>query len=151
MPNRESKTTTKLVQLLAPVVVTDDVRSLTFDVQGFDEVLITVANDAVTAAAPIATNNFAITLLHKETAPTVLAGYVAVPAEDRIGSFANLNNTNAAAGVQSVAYVGYFRFLHVFVDETGTASAGLCITAIGRKYNQEPANAAVVATTAAPS
>jgi hypothetical protein len=151
MPNREGKSITKVVPLLAPATVTDDVRTASLDVQGWDSVLIVVQNGAVTAAAPIATNNFAITLLHKDTAPATLAGYVAVPATARKGAFANLDNDNDAAGVQTVAYTGDLRYLHVFIDETGTASAGIAAYAILQKSAQEPGEDRTVTPGAAPS
>jgi hypothetical protein len=149
MPNREGKSSTKFVQLLAPAVVTDDVRSRTVDLQGWDEATIVVSNGAVTAAA--GANKFDITLLGKNTAPGTLAGYVAVPAADRKGEFATLDNANATAGMQSVAYVGSQRYLHVFVDETGTASAGLEIFAVLRKFSGEASEDVVVPTTNAPA
>ena len=149
MPNREGKSSTKFVQLLAPAVVTDDVRSRTLDLQGWDEATIVVSNGAVTAAA--GANKFDITLLHKDCAPATLACYVAVPAAARKGEFATLDNANAAAGMQSVAYTGNLRYLHVFIDETGTASAGLEVFAVLRKYSGEASEDVTVATTNAPA
>lgn len=149
MPNREGKSTTKFVQLLAPAVVDADTRSRSIDLQGWDEVTVVVSNGAVTAAA--GANRFDITLLHKNSAPATLAGYVAVPADDRKGAFATLDNDNDAAGMQSVAYTGNQRYLHVLIDETGTASAGMEVFAVLRKYSGEASEGVAVATTNAPA
>jgi hypothetical protein len=149
MPNREGKSITKVVPLLAPAVVDADVRTRTVDLQGWDSALIVVQNGAVTAAA--GANKFDVTLLHKDTAPATLAGWVAVPEAARKGEFATLDNDNDAAGAQTVAYTGNLRYLHVFIDETGTASAGIAAYAILQKAAQEPAEDAAAATTNAPA
>ena len=149
MPNREGKSITKVVPLLAPAVVTDDVRTATLDTRGFDSVLVVVQNGAVTAAA--GANKFDITLQHKDSAPATLAGWDAVPAAARKGAFATLDNANAAAGVQTVAYTGNLRYLHVFIDETGTASAGLTAYAILQKSSREAAEDVTVTPGTAPS
>ena len=151
MPNREGKSITKVVPLLAPAVVTASARTATVDTQGWDSVLVVAQNGAVTAAAPVGDNNFAITLEHKDTAPATAAGYVAVPATDRKGAFANLDNVNDDAQIQTVAYTGNLRYLNVNIVEEGTASAGITVYAILQKASQEPAELVTVTPGTAPS
>lgn len=141
--NRETVTSKKVVQLLAPAAVTATGTSAYIDLQGFDAVDIIVPHGATTADA--GSHNLLLELQEKDSAPQTAAGYTDVAAADLVGEFALLENA-VAAGVQVVGYRGTKRYLRVLMTETGTHSTVLGVLAVLTLADRDPANAKTVTT-----
>jgi hypothetical protein len=142
--NRETVTSKKYVQLLAPgAAITDDTGTAYVDLQGFDAVDIVVTYSNVTASA--GNNKFDVIVQEASAAPATAGSYTAVAAANLRGSFPVLQN-GVTANVASVGVVGSKRYLRVLLDETGTASVIASVMAVLTLSDRDPANAKTVTT-----
>lgn len=142
--NRETVTSKKYVQLLAPgAAITADTQTKYVDTQGFDAVDIVVTYSDVTASA--GSNNFVIKVQEASASPTAVGSYTAVASTNLRGTFPTLQD-GVTANVASVGVVANKRYLNVFLDETGTASVIASVMAVLTLSDRDPANAKTVTT-----
>jgi len=142
--NRETVTSKKYVQLLAPgAAITADTSTRYVDLQGFDAVDIVVTYSDVTAAT--GANNFVVVVQEASAAPGTAGSYTAVAAANLRGTIPTLED-GVTANVSSVGVVGSKRYLRVLLDETGTASVIASVMAVLTLSDRDPANAKTVTT-----
>jgi hypothetical protein len=146
MPNREVVSHTQVVKLLTAATVTADTNTSYVDMRGWDAVTFVVDNGTVTAAAPIATNQFALKLRHADATPASISSYADVAATDLTDALPVLGDGNATATIRQVGYVGNKRYAYLVIDETGTASADFAVYAVLQKNGIQPSNALTVTT-----
>jgi hypothetical protein len=142
--NRETVTSKKYVQLLAPAAaVTADTSSVYLDLQGFDAVDIVATYSNVTASA--GSNNIVIKVQEASATPGSAGSYTDVAAANLRGAMPTLQNA-VTANVASVGVVGSERYLRVLLDATGTVSAFVSLMAVLTLSDRDPANAKTVTT-----
>ena len=142
--NRETVTSKKYVQLLAPAAaVTADTSSVYLDLQGFDAVDIVATYSNVTASA--GSNNIVIKVQEASATPGSAGSYTDVVAANLRGTMPTLQNA-VTANVASVGVVGSKRYLRVLLDATGTVSAFVSLMAVLTLSDRDPANAKTVTT-----
>ena len=141
MPNREARTSMKVVQLREPAAMAAaDFYSDAVDLQGWDTCTIVVAVEGTTGSSDTG-DKFTPALYEEDDDIDDASDYSAVATADVSGTFTTI--LAASEHVDVVAYRGSKRYVCVKFTEGDAAndvSANVAVLAILTKSSREPAN-----------
>ena len=142
MPNRELTTSTRYVQLRAPVAISGTQYGEYVDLQGWDAVDI-VFNHAAGGGSPGTITP--VIMEHDDGALTANASYDVVADADLAGELPVLTDASDA-GCFAVGYRGNSRYITIRTAQVTSTMAALGVVAVLRKFSRQPSDTATVTT-----
>lgn len=134
MASKDIYNNIKLIQAVAPATVTADTTSNQIDTRGYEAVAIEVS---VGNATTLSTTNYLDIKLTEASESTGTFSAVAQAdvrggqsTSSTDGTLIRLDSTSEESAVYKFGYTGGGRVLEVTVDETGTVSCPIAVTAV---------------------